>query len=437
MLKNAEIPDKGFRKQTLGPLTIFYCCLAFSLAFASCAYAENDWFEIGLKALKQQQYDAAINALTMAVEVMPHDFEAYNNRGVAWFGKGDFRRAIADFSKAVQIYPDFAEGFCNRAIARFHTRLWKATIDDANKALAITPNFFEALCARAAAWTKLKKYQMAVDDYTMAYGRKTAVATKASRPMENGESSPIESRSSLSKRQHSDRVVVLQLLNREIREQGIFVHIQNLKAAAKAATSPKAPAVAKVDAPPKAPPVLKKPQPLSLKKEKPSPPKKPKLLPAKKLKVKKRPFTIHVSSFKNAAKSLAVSRDLKQKKNPAVTTPVIIPGRGTWYRVLVGFYESRSEADLAAARLKKRKFAYARVMKYPWAIAIDSSKTESEQKNLNAILDQVGFSTYDVSGASTAALARVLAGAFKTEKEAAVFVQRLQELGIKAETTRR
>ena len=43
--------------------------------------------------------------------------EAYHSRGVAYFDKGDFDRAIADYDKAIKLEPDFAEAYFSRGIA--------------------------------------------------------------------------------------------------------------------------------------------------------------------------------------------------------------------------------------------------------------------------------------------------------------------------------
>lgn len=415
----------------------FFILLLFHI-FTSPVFGEKDWFELGLTALKMQNYDAAIEALTMAVEVLPHDFEAYNNRGVAWFGKGDYRRAIGDFTKAVKLNPDFEVGFLNRAIARFHTRFWEATINDADQALAINPSFFEALCARAAAWTKLKQYQKAIRDYTSAYGQKTAAPTSAVRRLKEGAASPLESRSANTPRPYGGRVLVLQLLNKEIREHGIFVHIQNLKASAAESEKPSSPPLIAAAKPQTATGFNEKPETVSIKKAKrTNPTPKPPAPPVQPSVAKRRPFTIHISSFRQAVRALGVTHKLMQKKDPAVVTPVMIPGRGMWYRVLVGFYETRRKAKTAAVVLKKRKFRYVQVMKRPWAIAVDTPRTDSAKKHLQISLRQFGFSTYGAKQQVSIQSDKILVGAFKSKNEAAPFVRRLQDAGFKTKVLKR
>ena len=47
----------------------------------------------------------------------PRDGQAYSNRGIAWTGKGDLDRAIADYTKALEINPRDAKAYVNRGFA--------------------------------------------------------------------------------------------------------------------------------------------------------------------------------------------------------------------------------------------------------------------------------------------------------------------------------
>jgi Flp pilus assembly protein TadD len=50
--------------------------------------------------------DRAIEDCTAALCIDPKDADAYNNRGVAYAMKKDYRRARADYEKALQIDPN-------------------------------------------------------------------------------------------------------------------------------------------------------------------------------------------------------------------------------------------------------------------------------------------------------------------------------------------
>jgi len=42
---------------------------------------------------------------------------AYNNRGNAWYRRGDFDRAIKDFVQAIRLDPKDAQAYCDRGMA--------------------------------------------------------------------------------------------------------------------------------------------------------------------------------------------------------------------------------------------------------------------------------------------------------------------------------
>ncbi len=66
---------------------------------------------------RKGDYDRAIADYTRAIQLKPNDAEAYYNRGNAYADKGDYDRAIADYERAIQLKPDLAEAYYNRGIA--------------------------------------------------------------------------------------------------------------------------------------------------------------------------------------------------------------------------------------------------------------------------------------------------------------------------------
>ena len=61
--------------------------------------------------------DAAIQACDQAIRKNPRDAVSYNNRGVAYFHKGDLDRAIADYGEAIRLDPKLAAAYNNRGNA--------------------------------------------------------------------------------------------------------------------------------------------------------------------------------------------------------------------------------------------------------------------------------------------------------------------------------
>ena len=84
--------------------------------------------------------DAAIPACTQLIEHPPEGTNvaaAYNNRGVAKFGKGYLDDAIADFTGALNQNPKFVDAFKNRGLAYKMQGAADKAIDDFNKAIRL------------------------------------------------------------------------------------------------------------------------------------------------------------------------------------------------------------------------------------------------------------------------------------------------------------
>src|SRR6188768_1702942 len=58
-----------------------------------------------------RQYDQAIADYTTAIQLKPDYAEAYNNRGFAYYLKGDAERAIADYTRAIALRPNYPKAY--------------------------------------------------------------------------------------------------------------------------------------------------------------------------------------------------------------------------------------------------------------------------------------------------------------------------------------
>jgi len=82
---------------------------------------------------------------------------------------------------------------------------------------------------------------------------------------------------------------------------------------------------------------------------------KEKTLDSKKTTQNNNKFTIQIASLKDSGIADKLVGRLKKGGYPAYRSIGKIPGKGIWYRVRVGYFNSRSEADPTLNRLKKEK----------------------------------------------------------------------------------
>ncbi len=104
---------------------------------------------------------------------------AYNNRGTAYYGKGDRDRAIDDFSMAIQLRPDYPTAFNNRGCAHAAKHDFEPAILDFSRAIRIKPglstdrdgpalNIASALKSRGNAYIHAHENNLAILDFTDA-----------------------------------------------------------------------------------------------------------------------------------------------------------------------------------------------------------------------------------------------------------------------------
>jgi len=84
--------------------------------------------------------------------------------------------------------------------------------------------------------------------------------------------------------------------------------------------------------------------------------------PAKVVAVKKRTeystkkLTVQVASLRDVNDAGRLIITLKKLGYPAYMKPAKIPGKGTWYRVRIGSFKTKTEASRTLARLKKAQY---------------------------------------------------------------------------------
>lgn len=93
---------------------------------------------------------------------------AFNTRGLAYLGQGNFARAVDDFSEVIRLNPAIAGYYDNRQNAlRGMGRVTEA-LADANTAVRLAPTYAFVYRARGNIFDELRNFKAAEDDYAKA-----------------------------------------------------------------------------------------------------------------------------------------------------------------------------------------------------------------------------------------------------------------------------
>ena len=97
-------------------VSVFLVFAIYNVSFADTKDA-GAFNNRGLTYYYKGEYDKAIKEYNKAIELNPKYAEAFNNRGLAYRHKGELDRAIKDYNKAIELNPKYAKAFNNRGVA--------------------------------------------------------------------------------------------------------------------------------------------------------------------------------------------------------------------------------------------------------------------------------------------------------------------------------
>ena len=115
-----------------------------------------------------KQIDDALKAYSRAIELSPNHTAAFNNRGVAYHGKGKLDLAVKDYNIAIKLNPDDANAYSNRGNVYREMGEFNRAIDDTNTAIKLNPNCTEAYNNRGAAYGEKGDFDLAIKDCSKA-----------------------------------------------------------------------------------------------------------------------------------------------------------------------------------------------------------------------------------------------------------------------------
>ena len=144
------------------------CAVALALisgAAPAQARSSSDW-----RDCNGRDVDARISACTRIIDQgggrnSQMRAGAFNNRGIAYFSKGEFERAIRDFDDAISAKPNNPVLYHNRGMAFYNKGDNEAAIRSYDQAISIHPKYAAAYNDRANVFFRMKDYDRAISGY--------------------------------------------------------------------------------------------------------------------------------------------------------------------------------------------------------------------------------------------------------------------------------
>jgi tetratricopeptide (TPR) repeat protein len=112
--------------------------------------------------------DQAIADYNQAIRLSPNVASTYNSRGDTYRAKGDHDRAIADFTQAIRLDPNVASTYNNRGLAYGQKGDHDRAIADYTQAIRLDPNDAAAYVNRGSTYSDKGDYDRAITDHTQA-----------------------------------------------------------------------------------------------------------------------------------------------------------------------------------------------------------------------------------------------------------------------------
>lgn len=131
----------------------------------------------GIAYFAKGDFDRAIEDYSQAIKLSPQFNAAFNNRGNAYVAKHDYDHAIQDFNEAIRIKPgyvtgvtvpepfDYANVFANRGRAYFHKNDYVHAIQDFDEAIRLKPDDANSFYNRGIVFNTKGDYESAIADF--------------------------------------------------------------------------------------------------------------------------------------------------------------------------------------------------------------------------------------------------------------------------------
>ena len=151
-------------------------------------------------------------------------------------------------------------------------------------------------------------------------------------------------------------------------------------------------------------------------------------------------FSLQVDSRSDRTVSMARAEALRRAGLDAFTVPAKIPGKGLWYRVLIGRFDSASKAVESGENLRtKGLIGEALVLALPYAVEVKPT-TADQAANVEALARRFGYLPIlrpESRDSATGRTRLLRIEAFRTSAEAKLLVSSLRAEGLNSRLIRR
>jgi tetratricopeptide (TPR) repeat protein len=155
-------------KATTPDVAINYCTQAIESRQLSGKGLALVFYKRGNAYYGKGDYDRAILDYNQAIRLNPRDANSFFNRGAAYARKADYDRAIQDYDEAIRLNPNNADAFSNRGAAYAGKGDYDRAIEDYDEAARLNPIHANALYGRGNAYRRKGDFDRAIQDYDEA-----------------------------------------------------------------------------------------------------------------------------------------------------------------------------------------------------------------------------------------------------------------------------
>lgn len=165
--------NRWLRSQVVAAAGILLLILVGCVSIAA-PVSDNPHVGQGIALEQQQKWQEAIAEYTQGIQQDPKDLVAFNRRGMAYYNRGQYEKAIADLTHAIELPKgQMPDNFHARGWSRLKLGLADAALDDFTHAIAL--GYGNSYLGRGQAYSYKGLMTEAVADFTRSIERDATV----------------------------------------------------------------------------------------------------------------------------------------------------------------------------------------------------------------------------------------------------------------------